>query len=84
MCHGRSIVQYKCGENTLSSCVTDVDVQDPFNDDPYVRHKHCFRWVFALYFPQDTPIELGPTGILRGEGCYFLVSVQTIREIRDF
>ena len=23
--------------------------KDPFNDDPYVRHKHCFRWVFALY-----------------------------------
>ena len=47
--------------------------KDPFNDDPYVRHKHCFRWVFALYYPQDTPIELGPTGILRG--CHNLMGI---------
>jgi len=24
----------------------------------------CPYWVMALYFPQDTPVELGPTGIL--------------------
>jgi hypothetical protein len=47
--------------------------QDPFNDDPHVRFKHCFRWVFALYYPQDTPIELGPTGILRG--CHNLMGI---------
>jgi hypothetical protein len=31
------------------------------------------RWVFALYYPQDTPIELGPTAILRG--CHNLMGI---------
>jgi hypothetical protein len=34
--------------------------KDPFNDDPYARHKHCFRWVFALYFPQVLAPYLSP------------------------
>lgn len=39
--------------------------KDPFFFEPHVRFKHSFRWVFALYFPQDTPLELGGTEILR-------------------
>ncbi|CAE8647502.1 unnamed protein product, partial [Polarella glacialis] len=36
--------------------------------DTYWGHhharSHCPYWVMALYYPQNTPLELGPTGIL--------------------
>ena len=38
-----------------------------------MRHKHTFHWVFALYFPQPTPLELGGTEILRN--CHNLPGV---------
>ncbi|PYI53332.1 HEAT repeat domain-containing protein [Paenibacillus flagellatus] len=27
-------------------------------------------WAMIMYFPQDTPVELGPTGIMPGTQCY--------------
>ena len=47
--------------------------KDPFFHEPHVRHKHTFHWVFALYFPQPTPLELGGTGILRN--CHNLPGI---------
>lgn len=39
-----------------------------------LRHHHPW-WAMIMYFPQDTPVELGPTGIMPGtqhhEGCNF-------------
>lgn len=45
-----------------------------FHKDSYwghqkVRH-HCPRWAMAFYYPQDTPIELGPSSILSGTQYY--------------
>ena len=37
------------------------------------RARSSFHWVFALYFPQDTPLELGGTEILRN--CHFLPGI---------
>jgi len=34
-----------------------------------MRHHHPW-WAMIMYFPQDTPIELGPTGILPGTQNY--------------
>lgn len=34
-----------------------------------MRHHHPW-WAMVMYFPQDTPIELGPTGILPGTQNY--------------
>ncbi len=32
--------------------------------DSWTRRRHHTRWVMALYYPQDTPEEIGPTGII--------------------
>ncbi len=37
--------------------------------DSWTRRRHHTRWVMALYYPQDTPEILGPTGILPGSQC---------------
>lgn len=34
--------------------------------DSWTRRRHHTRWVMALYYPQDTTEEIGPTGILPG------------------
>ncbi|NKB66625.1 MAG: phytanoyl-CoA dioxygenase [Candidatus Latescibacteria bacterium] len=34
--------------------------------DSWSRRHHRPRWAMAFYYPQDTPIELGPTGIVPG------------------
>ncbi|MCZ6680834.1 MAG: HEAT repeat domain-containing protein [Candidatus Poribacteria bacterium] len=38
--------------------------------DSWTRRRHRTRWVMALYYPQDTPETLGPTGILPGSQYY--------------
>ena len=45
-----------------------------FHKDSYwghqkVRH-HLPRWAMAFYYPQDTPIEIGPSAILSGTQYY--------------
>ena len=38
--------------------------------DSWTRRRHPTRWVMAFYYPQDTPEERGPTGILPQSQCY--------------
>ena len=38
--------------------------------DSWTRRRHPTRWVMALYYPQDTPEERGPTGVLPQSQCY--------------
>ena len=37
--------------------------QDSYENDENVRH-HRTRWAMAFYYPQDVPLEMGPTAIL--------------------
>ena len=41
-----------------------------------VRDHHP-RWIMAMYYPQDTPIEIGPTGIIPGSQ-YFETRVDSL------
>jgi len=34
------------------------------------RMHHRCRWITAMYYPQDTPVEMGPTAIVRGSQYY--------------
>ena len=38
--------------------------------DSWTRRRHPTRWVMALYYPQNTPEERGPTGIVPGSQYY--------------
>ena len=45
-----------------------------FHKDSYwgyekVRH-HCPRWAMAFYYPQDSPVEIGPSAVLPGTQYY--------------
>ena len=34
--------------------------------DSFTRRRHHARWLVTFYYPQDTPLEMGPTGIVPG------------------
>ena len=34
--------------------------------DSWSKRHHRTRWGMAFYYPQDTPVELGPTGVIPG------------------
>jgi|GEM_PF-3109047 len=34
--------------------------------DGYSKRHHRLRWAMAFYYPQDTPVEMGPTGVVGG------------------
>ena len=34
--------------------------------DSWSKLRHHTRWTMALYYPQDTPVEIGPTGVTPG------------------
>ena len=75
---GCNLHSHRHAHKTTGSAGTDPASQqawhkDPFFNEPHARHKHAFRWVFALYFPQDTPMELGGTAILRN--CHALMGI---------
>ncbi|MBM3215160.1 phytanoyl-CoA dioxygenase, partial [Candidatus Poribacteria bacterium] len=38
--------------------------------DSWARRHHRTRWMMAFYYPQDTPVEIGPTGIVPGSSYY--------------
>jgi hypothetical protein len=38
--------------------------------DSWTRRQHRTRWAMAFYYPQDTPTERGPTGIVPGSHYY--------------
>ena len=47
--------------------------KDCYVFDHNVRHPR-FRWVLALYYPQDTTADMGPTGVLPGQQWYRTIS----------
>ena len=34
--------------------------------DSFTKRRHRTRWLLAMYYPQDTTVEMGPTGVLPG------------------
>ena len=34
--------------------------------DSFTRRRHRARWFVTFYYPQDTPTEMGPTGVVPG------------------
>ena len=37
--------------------------------DSFTRRRHRARWFITFYYPQDTPTEMGPTGVVPGSQC---------------
>jgi hypothetical protein len=48
--------------------------KDPYGPEVAVRYKHAFRICMALYYPQDTTLELGPTGVVPGRYSHTVLS----------
>ena len=57
-----------CHENPSGSSGQEMH-QDSYENDQNVRH-HRTRWAMAFYYPQDVPLELGPTAILPASQYY--------------
>ena len=49
--------------------------------DSWNRRLHPTRWTMALYYPQDTPEPLGPTGVVPSSHFYNTYNVETDTEI---
>ena len=47
--------------------------KDCYVYDHNLRHPR-FRWVLALYYPQDTTQDMGPTGVMPGQQWYRTIS----------
>ena len=39
--------------------------------DGFSRRRHRTRWVLAMYYPQDTTLEMGPTAFVPGSHYWF-------------
>ena len=37
--------------------------------DSFTRRRHRARWFVTFYYPQNTPTEMGPTGVVPGSQC---------------
>ncbi|MFM7323008.1 MAG: HEAT repeat domain-containing protein [Armatimonadota bacterium] len=48
----------------------------------YRIRDHHPRWVMAMYYPQDVPVEFGPTGAIPGSQ-YFETQVPRLAGVRD-
>ncbi len=57
-----------CHENPRGSVGQKMH-QDSYENDHNVRH-HRTRWAMAFYYPQDVPLEMGPTAILPASQYY--------------
>ena len=57
-----------CHENPSGSSGQEMH-QDSYENDQNVRH-HRTRWAMAFYYPQDVPLEMGPTAILPASQYY--------------
>ena len=57
-----------CHENPRGSGGQQMH-QDSYENDQNVRH-HRTRWAMAFYYPQDVPLEMGPTAILPASQYY--------------
>lgn len=38
--------------------------------DSFTRRRHHTRWILAMYYPQDTTVDMGPTGVIPGSHYY--------------
>ena len=34
--------------------------------DSFTRRRHRTRWILAMYYPQDTTVDMGPTAVIPG------------------
>ncbi|MDE0445810.1 MAG: HEAT repeat domain-containing protein [Spirochaetaceae bacterium] len=57
-----------CHENPSGSDGQEMH-RDSYENDQNVRH-HRTRWAMAFYYPQDVPLEMGPTAILPASQYY--------------
>ena len=57
-----------CHENPRGSGGQQMH-QDSYENDQNVRH-HRTRWAMAFYYPQEVPLEMGPTAILPASQYY--------------
>ena len=57
-----------CHENPRGSGGQEMH-QDSYENDQNVRH-HRTRWAMAFYYPQEVPLEMGPTAILPASQYY--------------
>eukprot|EP01043_Picozoa_sp_COSAG02_P029237 COSAG02_NODE_1811_length_10794_cov_9.516784_2_plen_625_part_00 len=48
--------------------------KDPYGPEAATRHKHAFRICMALYYPQRTTLDIGPTGIIPSRYSHTVVS----------
>ena len=48
--------------------------KDPYGPEAATRHKHAFRICMALYYPQQTTLDIGPTGIIPSRYSHTVVS----------
>ena len=48
--------------------------KDPYGPEAGARHKHAFRICMALYYPQRTTLDIGPTGIIPSRYSHTVVS----------
>ena len=47
--------------------------------DSWARRHHHTRWTMALYYPQDVPLERGPTGVVSGTHFHNKISDADLR-----
>ncbi len=38
--------------------------------DGFSRRRHRTRWILAMYYPQETTVDMGPTGVVPGSQYY--------------
>lgn len=48
--------------------------KDPYGPEAGTRHKHAFRICMALYYPQQTTLDIGPTGIIPSRYSHTVIS----------
>ena len=48
--------------------------------DGFSRRRHRTRWVLAMYYPQETTLEMGPTAIVPGSHYYNTTEAGTARD----
>jgi hypothetical protein len=57
--------------------------KDPYFHEIAVRHKHAFRICMALYYPQRTTLDMGPTGLIPGRHSHTYVSSTDCMQARE-
>ena len=42
----------------------------PIHKDGFTKRRHRARWILAMYYPQDTTVDMGPTAVIPGTQYY--------------